>query len=95
MRARSKPSQILAALAISAFSTGCELAPKPDVPVQPVSIKADTFCPVMRRLNPPDGIPTWDVTDTKETIEYNRQLEAAVRAKCLTTSKVRAARVVP
>ena len=61
---------------------GCE-TPQAAVPVQAVSIKADNFCPVMRRLRPPDGIPTWDVTDSKETIDYNRRLEAAVVAKCL------------
>lgn len=72
------------ALGLVALSVGlaaCE-SPQAAVPVQPVSIKADTFCPVMRRLNPPDGIPTWDVTDSKETIDYNRRLEAAVLRKC-------------
>src|SRR5690606_9875734 len=62
---------------IAAFTAGCESAPKPPVKAQPVSIKADSFCSVMKRLNPPDGIPTWDTTDTKETIDYNRRVEAA------------------
>jgi hypothetical protein len=61
---------------------GCE-SPKAAVPIQAVSIKADNFCPVMRRLRPPDGIPTWDLTDSQETIDYNRRLEAVVVKKCL------------
>jgi len=79
----SKPGQIFALLVIAIVSTGCESAPKPEVPVQAVSIKADTFCPVMRKLRPPDGIPTWDTADSQETIDYNRRLEAVVVKKCL------------
>ena len=84
----SKPGQILAAGTIALISAGCELAPKPAVPVQPVSIKADTFCPVMRRLHPPHGIPTWDIAvDSAETVDYNRRLEAVVVKKCLPSRK--------
>ena len=79
----SKPGQIVALWVIAMISAGCATETKPAVPVQAVSIKADNFCPVMRRLRPPDGIPTWDLTDSQETIEYNRRLEAAVVAKCL------------
>ena len=62
---------------------GCELAPKPEVPVQRVTIKSDSFCQVMRKLNPPSGIPTWDVVDSRETSDSVRRLESAVVKKCL------------
>ena len=63
----------------------CE-SPQAAVPVQRVTIKSDSFCQVMRRLHPPDGIPTWDTVDSPETIDYNRRLEAVVVKKCLAKS---------
>lgn len=71
----------LACIAAAIALSGCE-SPKPTVPIQPVTIKAETFCAVMRRLRPPHGIPTWDVSDSRETIDYNRRLEGAVVKKC-------------
>ncbi len=80
----SKPAQIFDLWVVSVISTGCAVDSKPAVPVQPVSIKADTFCPVMRRLHPPHGIPTWDIAvDSAETVDYARKLEAVVVQKCL------------
>jgi len=75
-------AKILTLILLGTTLVGCA-SPQAAVPVQPVSIKADNFCPVMRRLRPPDGIPTWDLTDSKETIDYNRRLEAVVVKKCL------------
>lgn len=72
----------LLVIAVSGALAACE-SPQTAVPVQPVSIKADNFCPVMRRLRPPDGIPTWDVLDSQQTIDYVRKLEAIVVKKCL------------
>lgn len=80
----SKPGQIFGLLVIVVASTGCSAVPKPDVPVQPVTIKSDSFCPVMRRIHPPHGIPTWDIAvDSPETVDYARKLEAVVVKKCL------------
>lgn len=73
---------ILTLCAMGYMLAGCA-SPQAEVPVQAVTIKADNFCPVMRRLRPPDGIPTWDVLDSQETIDYNRRLEAVVVKKCL------------
>lgn len=78
------PRILAAASTTAVIAAGCA-SPEPKAPVQPVSIKADSFCPVMRRLNPPDGIPTWDTTDTNKTIEYVRRVEAAVVKNCLRT----------
>ena len=77
-----RPVGYILPLVLSGLLAGC-VSPQVAVPVQAVSIKADTFCPVMRKLRPPDGIPTWDVADSQETIEYNRRLEAVVVKKCL------------
>lgn len=74
-------ARTLTLILLSATLVGCA-SPQAAVPVQSVTIKADNFCPVMRRLRPPDGIPTWDVTDSQETIDYNRRLEAVVIRKC-------------
>lgn len=73
-------------MVIALLSAGCE-SPKPIVPIQPVTIKAETFCQVMRKLHPPDGIPTWDTVDSRDTIDYNRRLEAAVVKKCLASRR--------
>jgi hypothetical protein len=78
-------TRIVGLMALSAILAACE-SPQTAVPVQGVSIKADTFCPGMRRLRPPDGIPTWDLTDSQETVDYNRKLEAVVVKKCLKRS---------
>jgi hypothetical protein len=75
-------AKILTLILLSAALAGCA-SPQEAVPVQAVSIKADNFCPVMRRLRPPDGIPTWDVLDSQQTIDYVRKLEAIVVKKCL------------
>lgn len=84
MNLLSKPSQIFGLLITAIASTGCSAVPTPDVPVQPVTIKSDSFCPVMRRLHPPHGIPTWDIAvDSAETVDYARKLEAVVVKKCL------------
>jgi hypothetical protein len=72
---------ILGVSAMGYILAGCA-SPAPKTPIQPVSIKADSFCSVMRRLYPPDGISTWDTVDSAETIEHNRRLEAAVAKKC-------------
>lgn len=75
-------SPIAAAVTITLLA-GCA-SPAPVQP-QKVAIKADSFCHVMRRLNPPHGVPTWDTADSKETIEGNRRIEAAVAQKCRVT----------
>jgi hypothetical protein len=84
----SKPSQIFVLWVISIISAGCATETKPEVPVQSVSIKSDSFCSVMRRLHPPHGIPTWDIAvDSAETVDYARKLEAVVVKKCLPPRK--------
>lgn len=84
MNLPSKPGQIFACWVIVIASTGCSATSPPNVPVQPVTIKSDSFCPVMRRLHPPHGIPTWDIAvDSAETVDYARKLEAVVVKKCL------------
>lgn len=76
----------LGASCIIAFaSVGCAQEPPvaPVVPVQKVSIKAETFCEVMRKVNPKTGgYPVWDVTDGVETIESARRAEAAFKQRC-------------
>lgn len=90
MTLRSKPGQIFAALVFAFVASGCATETKPDVPVQGVTIKSDSFCSVMRRLHPPHGIPTWDIAvDSAESVDYARKLEAVVVKKCLPRSPVK------
>lgn len=70
---------------ILVVSTGCaqDPPPVPVVPVQPVTIKAESFCLVMRRVLPSSkGYPVWDITDSRETIDSARRLEAAFKRRC-------------
>ena len=67
------------------FLAGCAQEPPvaPVVPAQKVAIKSETFCEVMRRINPATrGYPVWDVTDGVETIESARRAEAAFKQRC-------------
>jgi hypothetical protein len=59
---------------------GCET--EKAVQVQPVSIRSDSFCDVMRGILPPLGKPTWDIVDSKQTIRDARKVGAAVDKKC-------------
>jgi hypothetical protein len=70
--------------AILALS-GCETTQA--VPVQEVSIKAETFCETMFRVLPASptrqrGKPRWDVTNRRETIDDARRIGAAVDRNC-------------
>ena len=56
-------------------------------PVQPVSIKADSFCEVMHRVLPPTGKPSWDVIDSAKTITDARRVGAAVDKKCIVSKR--------
>ena len=71
----------LALIGVVLALNGCA-APQDAVPVQPVSIKADSFCDVMKRVLPPTGKPTWAVTDTQQTITEARRVGAAVDQNC-------------
>lgn len=68
-------------LALAAAADGCSTQGDPSVPVQPVSIKADTFCSVMKKVAPPSGKLTWSTRDTPETVYQIRRLDAVVDAK--------------
>ena len=64
---------------------GCAQEPKPVpvVPVQPVTIKAESFCIIMRRTLPQTkGYPVWDVNDSSESIDSARRIEAAFKRRC-------------
>jgi hypothetical protein len=65
-----------------ALLAGCAQEPPPPVPIQPVTIVASTFCKTMREILPPDGKPSWDVTDTARSIEDDLKLERAVDSQC-------------
>ena len=69
-------------LLVIAYSlTGC--AGDPPVPVQPVSIKAREFCATMKAVLPDSsGKPTWDIADTRRTIDDARKVGAAVDRNC-------------
>lgn len=72
-------------LACVAALMGCEQATS--VPVQPVSVKAESFCETMRAVLPPNttrqpGKPRWSVTDRRETITDARRIGAAVDRNC-------------
>ena len=71
----------LALVGVILALSGCADAQQA-VPVQPVSIKADSFCDVMKRVLPPMGKPTWAVADTKQTITEARRVGAAVDTNC-------------
>jgi hypothetical protein len=60
--------------------SGC--ADEKSVAVQPVSIKSESFCEVMRGVLPPTGKPTWDIVDSKPTITDARRIGAAVDKRC-------------
>jgi len=67
-------------LAIACVMAGC--ADEKSVPVQPVSIKAESFCEVMKAVLPPTGKPSWDIVDSKPTITDARRIGAAVDKRC-------------
>lgn len=72
------------ALAILIFSSlaGCA-SPDAAPPVQPVNVKAETFCEIMRGVIPENnGKPRWDVTDNPVTIRDARRLGIAVDRNC-------------
>ena len=68
-------------LPIIAILGGCAQEPPP-APVQPVRIVADGFCERMRAILPPNGKPTWDISDSPRTINDARRTGAAVDAAC-------------
>lgn len=74
--------KLIAILCLAAALAGCESGKAADVPVQPVTIKGDSFCDVMKGTLPPSGKPTWDIVDSKETIRDARKVGAAVDKKC-------------
>jgi hypothetical protein len=69
---------IVAVLALA----GCAQEPPPPATVQPVTVVASSFCRTMKEILPPDGKPSWDVTDTPRSIEDDLKIERAVDAEC-------------
>lgn len=61
--------------------SGCAQEP-PAAPIAPVKIQVTSsdFCQIVKRAYGPNG-PTWDVSDTPETITGIRRLAASYRAK--------------
>ena len=74
--------KMIATLCLGAALAGCEAGKATDVPVQPVTIKGDSFCDVMKGVLPPSGKPTWDIVDSKQTIRDARRVGAAVDKRC-------------
>lgn len=68
---------IVGLLAVACNLQGCaSKEPPPPVPIQPVTIKGDTFCRIMnQRLS-------WHPRDTRETIDGIRRLNAKWVARC-------------
>lgn len=78
-------SYIIVGLAMSAFAqSGCANSPNPE-PVPPVTVRvtASDFCPIMRGIAPPNGLLTWTPTDTPESIDGIRAVNAAVTRRCV------------
>lgn len=68
-------------LLVAAILTGC--AQDAPAPVQTVTIKASDFCDIMRGTLPESaGKPTWDIGDTRRTIDDARKIGAAVDKRC-------------
>ena len=73
-------STVVALLCLHGLA-GCESGAP--VPVQPVSIKGREFCATMKAVLPDSaGKPTWDVADTRRTIDDARKVGAAVDRNC-------------
>lgn len=78
-------ARIIAGLAIAAFAqSGCANSPSTE-PVKPVTVRvtASDFCPIMRGVAPPSGLLTWTPTDTPESIDGIRAVNAAVSKRCI------------
>ncbi len=78
-------TRILIGLAVAAFAqSGCANSPTPE-PVKPVTVRvtASDFCPIMRGVSPPNGLLTWAPTDTPESIDGIRAVNAAVTRRCV------------
>lgn len=72
-----------AALLLGLALAGCATEPPPPVPIQPVSIKAESFCLVMCRIyKATNCYPIWDVNDSQQSIDSTLRLEAAVKRRC-------------
>lgn len=69
---------------IAGISSGCASTPPPE-PVKPVTVRvtASDFCPIMRGISPPNGLLTWTPTDTPESIDGIRAVNAAVTRRCV------------
>lgn len=68
----------VALVSMVSILAGCAQEP----PVRQVVVTQSDFCPVMKAALPPAGKPTWDVTDSKRTIQDARRVGAAVDARC-------------
>lgn len=76
---------IVVSLAIVVFAqAGCANSPTPE-PVKPVTVRvtASDFCPIMKAVAPPAGTLTWVPTDSPETIDGVRAVNAAVIKRCV------------
>lgn len=82
MRLHASIVVVALAAAPGACSTGSD-----EPPIQPVVIKSETFCTTMKRLLPPSGKPSWDVVDSRQTINDARRVGAAVDKNCETKKK--------
>lgn len=69
---------------IVTITTGCASTPPPET-VKPVTVRvtASDFCPIMRAVAPPTGTLTWVPTDSPETIDGVRAVNAAVSKRCV------------
>ncbi len=79
------PKGYIIALSVLGYSLGgCASTPPPE-PVKPVTVKVvgSDFCPIMKAIRPPDGLMTWVPTDSVETIDGNRAVNAAVTKRCV------------
>lgn len=72
--------KILIYLVLLFILGGC--AADQPVPVQPVSIASRDFCSTMKAILPPNGKPTWDVVDSRQSITDARKVGAAVDRNC-------------
>lgn len=67
----------ICALAVSILG-GCANSEPPPVPIQPVTIKAGDFCDLVDKRRD----LTWDVKDTRETINNIRRMGAKWDTRC-------------
>tara|TARA_R110000868_G_scaffold88391_1_gene246410 strand:+ start:2229 stop:2516 length:288 start_codon:yes stop_codon:yes gene_type:complete len=75
---------VFAVCIVAKLSSGCASTPAPET-VKPVTVRvtASDFCPIMKAVAPPNGTLAWVPTDSPETIDGVRAVNAAVTSRCV------------